>query len=132
MLCILLEPLEHVNFENMPHPCLLLHQATPFPLHYPSAKGRRKVLAVKGLLGYKHVALGAPGVDSVTLFHYHNCIPQVAVCKVNLEVCPTQRPTQSPFYRAPELRQVVSGRRSGKNITPKIQTQILLNKTERL
>ena len=80
-----------------PHPCLLLRQATPFPLHYPLAKVRLKVPAVKDILGHKHVALGAPGAGSVTLLQDHNCILHVAMCKVNPEVGPTGRPTQAPL-----------------------------------
>ena len=58
--------------------------------------------AIKGLLEHKHVALGEPGVGLVTLLQDHNCILHVVVCKVNPEVGPTQRPTQSPLYLAPE------------------------------
>ena len=62
--------------------------------------------AVKGLLGQKDVALGAPGLGSVSLLQDHNCIPHVAVCKMNLEVGTTRRPTQATCYLVPELRQV--------------------------
>ena len=64
-------------------PCLLLRQATPLPLHSPSAEGCCKVPAVKGLLWHKHVALRSSGVRAVTLLQDHNCIPHVEVCKVN-------------------------------------------------
>ena len=74
------------EFPLRPRPCLLLCQATPLPLHSLLAKFRRKVLAVKGLLGHKHVALGAPGVGLVTLRQDHNCILHMGVFKVNPDV----------------------------------------------
>ena len=59
------------------------------PLHSPSIEGCCKVLAVKGLLWENNSALRAPGGGEVTLLQDHNCIPHMAVCKVNLEVGPT-------------------------------------------
>ena len=39
-------------------------------------------------MGYKHVALGVPGVRSVTLLQDHNCVQHMAVRKVNPDVGP--------------------------------------------
>ena len=69
-------------------PRLLLRQAVMLPLLPPAAKGRREVLAVEGLVRHKHVTLGAPGVRSDTLIQYHDCVPHMAVYKVNPEVGP--------------------------------------------
>ena len=63
-------------------------------------------MAVKGLLGHKNVALGAPGIGLVALLQDQNCILHVAVCKVNPEVGPTRSPTHSPRYRSPDPQQV--------------------------
>ena len=87
---------------SLPVPPPVDYTSSPFP----SAKGRRKVPAVKGLLGHKNVALGSLGLGSVTLVRYHNFIPHVALCKVNPEVGPTQRPTQAPIYWEPEPGQI--------------------------
>ena len=46
------------------------------------------------------MALGAPEVRLD-----HNCVPCVAVRKVNLEVGPILSPTQAPLYQAPEPQQ---------------------------
>ena len=81
----------------LPLPCLLLRQSMPLPLHSPSAKVHRKVLAVKGLLWHKHVALAAPGVRLATLLQDHNFIPHVAVLEVNPEVGTTRHTTQEPL-----------------------------------
>ena len=42
-----------------------------------------EVPAAEGIVGHKHVALGAPGVRSVTLLQYHNFFLNMAVRKVN-------------------------------------------------
>ena len=42
----------------------------------------------------------------VTYLQDHNCIPHMAVCKVNPEVGPNQSPTQTPRYRSAETQQV--------------------------
>ena len=75
-----------------PLPCLLFRQAMPLPLQSPSAEGSCKVPASKGLLWHKHVALRTPGLGEVALLQDHNCIPHVAVFKVNTEVGLTRRP----------------------------------------
>ena len=51
---------------------LLLHQAEPLPFLPTESKGRHEVPAVEGLVQHKHVALGAPGVGSVTLLQDHD------------------------------------------------------------
>ena len=71
-----------------PRPCLLLYQAMPLPLLFPSAKGRCEVLAVEGLVLHIHVTLGAPGVGSFLFLHDHDCVLHVAVHKVNPGVVP--------------------------------------------
>ena len=77
------------EFPLRPLLCLLLRQATPILLHSPYAECCGQVPAIKGLLWHKHVALRAHGVGAVTFLQDHNCIPHVAVRKVNLEVGPT-------------------------------------------
>ena len=51
-----------------------------------TTKERCKVPAFEGLVQNKHVALGAPGVRSVTLLQDHDCVPQMVVRKMNLDV----------------------------------------------
>ena len=61
------------GLSHCPRPRLLLRQSAPLP-------------SVEGLVGNKHVALGAPGVGSVTLLQDHYCVPHMTVRKVNREV----------------------------------------------
>ena len=53
----------------------------------------------------KNVTLGAPGVHVLSLLQDHYCVPCVAVCKVNPEVGPIDKPSQEHLYRAPEPHQ---------------------------
>ena len=62
--------------------------------------------AVDSLVTHKHVTLGAPGVRSVTLLQYHDCVPRMAVHKVKPGVGPILSPTQAPLYRAPDPHQM--------------------------
>ena len=57
---------------------LLLLQATPLPFLSPLEKFRYKVPDVEGLVLYKHVTLGAPGVRSVNLLQDHYCVPRLS------------------------------------------------------
>ena len=63
----------------------------------PSEEDRCKVPAVEGLVRYKNVTLGEPGVSSVTLIQGHDCVPRMVVHKVNPEVGPILSPTQAPY-----------------------------------
>ena len=67
----------------LPLPCLFLRQTMTLPLHSPSAEYVGQVPDVKGLLWKKLVALRAPGVGAANFLQGHNCIPNVAVRKVN-------------------------------------------------
>ena len=52
-----------------PHLCLLIQHATPIPLLSPLAKGYREMPAIEGLVPYKHVKLGEPGVRLVSFWY---------------------------------------------------------------
>ena len=59
------------------------------PFLSPALKVSCEVPVVEVLVGHKYIALGttgSPGLGSVTLLQDHNCVPHMAVRKMNPEV----------------------------------------------
>ena len=59
-------------------------------------------MAIEILLSNKNVAFGALGELTVPFLQNHNCVPHVAVHKLNLEVGTVCLSSPEPIYRVPE------------------------------
>ena len=84
------------------HLHFLCCQSAAFPLFPPLTEVCGGVPALEGQLCNKHVTLGTSGVGSVALFQYHNCVPHMAVQKVNPEVGLVCCSPWTPLHWAPD------------------------------